>query len=592
MYSPKIWMLIGTSIVGIALFMYSRRYARLPETKYLQLLCAMAAAWAMLQAIDVCVIDLEGKVLLTQLKFIFAPYVCVAVFGLLISMNGRGDWFDRRSLIAISIVPFVTTVLALTVQWHTLFLYDFALAGQDPVVLRSSEGIWYGFYLLYSYGLMIVALIVLVDSTIGANALYKKQAAIMAISFIPPFLSDALQNYLQTFEEVDVAPMMFIFSGTLMAWGLYRYRILDIRPIARVEVVENMTDAMLMIDGDGRLIDINRSAGSLLSVPAGKVLGVPVSDAFPFGGEIARLIASGGPRGEITVGSGPSRRTFDASVMPVEVKEELRAHMVLMRDITERERAERSLKAAHERLGLLSSMTRHDLLNRLTVIDGYVDLAMREVDIDRIRTYLERTELSSEAARSLVEFTGDYESFGINAPSWLLVDDVFARATGQFPLDRIAVSSDVGGVAVYADVMLEKVLYNLVDNTLRHGGAVSRISFGHEMRGGGLVLVYRDDGEGISDRAKPHIFERGFGSHTGLGLFLARDVLAITGIEITERGEPGKGVRFELLVPPGGFRTEPQGDAQSPTSMRSARAWAQRTDRLISSGPPSSPTIR
>lgn len=63
-----------------------------------------------------------------------------------------------------------------------------------------------------------------------------------------------------------------------------------------------------------------------------------------------------------------------------------------------------------------------------------------------------------------------------------------------------------------------------------------------------------DDGEGISEEDKRQLFTRGYGRHTGLGLYLSREILSITGMTITETGEPGKGARFEIVVPEGGYR--------------------------------------
>ena len=74
------------------------------------------------------------------------------------------------------------------------------------------------------------------------------------------------------------------------------------------------------------------------------------------------------------------------------------------------------------------------------------------------------------------------------------------------------------------------------------------------VQGDGLLLTYEDDGVGITDADKEHLFERGFGKHTGFGLFLSREILAITGISIRETGTAGTGARFEILVPKGAWR--------------------------------------
>ena len=107
---------------------------------------------------------------------------------------------------------------------------------------------------------------------------------------------------------------------------------------------------------------------------------------------------------------------------------------------------------------------------------------------------------------------------------------------------------------IFADPLIVKVFFNLMENSLRHGERVTQMSFSSRESEEGLVITYRDNGVGISADDKKKLFQKGFGKHTGLGLFLSREILAITGITITENGEPGKGVQFEITVPPGAFR--------------------------------------
>ena len=105
--------------------------------------------------------------------------------------------------------------------------------------------------------------------------------------------------------------------------------------------------------------------------------------------------------------------------------------------------------------------------------------------------------------------------------------------------------------------MLEKVFFNLLDNAVRHGERVTQIRVSSRPSGEDLVIVWEDNGVGIPADHKERIFERGFGKHTGLGMFLVKEILSLTGIKVTETGEPGKGARFEILVPEGKFRTGP-----------------------------------
>ena len=112
----------------------------------------------------------------------------------------------------------------------------------------------------------------------------------------------------------------------------------------------------------------------------------------------------------------------------------------------------------------------------------------------------------------------------------------------------IRLETSVGRFEIFADPMIGKVFYNLIDNALRHGDHVTRITFSCRQDGQVLIILCEDDGIGIPAKDKQHIFTKGFGRDSGLGLFLIQEILAITGITIRETGEPGKGARFEMTV--------------------------------------------
>ena len=118
----------------------------------------------------------------------------------------------------------------------------------------------------------------------------------------------------------------------------------------------------------------------------------------------------------------------------------------------------------------------------------------------------------------------------------------------------VTLDADLDGLEIFADLLLERVFFNLVENGIRHGGDVTRIRLWYVETGGEVVLTYQDDGVGIPMAQKEQIFERGYGSNTGLGLFLIREILSITGLSIRETGVPGEGARFEILVPKGAVR--------------------------------------
>ncbi|UUX92908.1 PAS domain-containing sensor histidine kinase [Methanoplanus endosymbiosus] len=228
--------------------------------------------------------------------------------------------------------------------------------------------------------------------------------------------------------------------------------------------------------------------------------------------------------------------------------------LVSIVDLTDRVAMERSLRQANSKLNLLSSITRHDILNGVTVLLGYIDLASEKTTNPELKCYLNNLDEAAETIRHQIEFTKEYQEIGVNAAAWQNVSDVAVTAGSTFNRDHVILTTRCGDIEIFADPLLQKVFYNLFDNAFRYAAPFTEITVTCERRDGGLSVVFADDGAGISDEDKKKLFKRGFGKHTGLGLFLSREILAITGITITENGEPGKGARFEMTVPKGGYR--------------------------------------
>ncbi len=107
---------------------------------------------------------------------------------------------------------------------------------------------------------------------------------------------------------------------------------------------------------------------------------------------------------------------------------------------------------------------------------------------------------------------------------------------------------------MYADPLLKKAFYNLFDNARAHGEHVTEICVGSRRAADGLVIEVKDNGIGIPPAMKELIFEKSVGKNTGLGLFLVKGILSITGMEIKETGIEGTGAIFEITVPPGNWR--------------------------------------
>jgi PAS domain S-box-containing protein len=225
-----------------------------------------------------------------------------------------------------------------------------------------------------------------------------------------------------------------------------------------------------------------------------------------------------------------------------------------IRDITERKRVEKALALARMKLNLLYGITRHDINNQLMVLMGYISILEEKQTDPALLEYFGKLTTAAQRISAMIQFTKDYEQVGLNAPVWLECRTLVHTAAKEAPLGQIMVKNDLpAGTRVFADPMILKVFYNLIDNAVRYGKKITTVRIFLEERDGNLVVVCEDDGGGIIPEDKERIFERGVGKNTGLGLTISRDILGITGITIRETGEPGTGARFEITVPEGAY---------------------------------------
>ncbi|MDD1693221.1 MAG: PAS domain S-box protein [Methanoregula sp.] len=223
-------------------------------------------------------------------------------------------------------------------------------------------------------------------------------------------------------------------------------------------------------------------------------------------------------------------------------------------NMTQQKKTEYAMKQAMDKLTLLNSITRHDILNKLTALSAYLNLAREDVTDPNILEYLDRCTEGVTSVNEHVEFMRDYQEIGIHSPVWQDPAVTIHQSSGASGYPGIRITIPDPGWEIFTDPLFEKVIYNLIDNAIRHGGHVKTIAFSLGETPAGLILTCEDDGAGIPEEYKSNLFRKGFGKNTGLGLFLSREILGITAISIQETGVQGCGARFEICIPRGGYR--------------------------------------
>ena len=265
--------------------------------------------------------------------------------------------------------------------------------------------------------------------------------------------------------------------------------------------------------------------------------------------------------------SGDYAHDSDEHAMFAELCGEL-AYAIHHYALEEEQAAMETLMGTSRKLHIINSITRHDIRNQLSVQMNSYELLLECAESNpEIRPYVTAIGSSINSIHEHLLFSDVYQKIGIQRPRWLSVGAIIEGITCSHEFGDITILHSTGMVEVYTDVMFGKIVSNLIENAIMHGKRVTtvRISFMELMDGG--VLVVEDDGIGVPDDLKEKIFERGFGSNTGLGLYYTREILGITGMGISETGNNLEGARFEIHIPKKGYRLKTGSEATGRVSL-------------------------
>jgi signal transduction histidine kinase/HAMP domain-containing protein len=210
------------------------------------------------------------------------------------------------------------------------------------------------------------------------------------------------------------------------------------------------------------------------------------------------------------------------------------------------------------KMDLLFSITRQDILDNLAVIMSHLERAQLRNTHDDMQKFFNKTIGSIESIRNQISYMRALQELGLVSPKWQSVRQAFFDAVKLLPENSLTVRATVGELEIFADPLLPRVFYTLLENSLRNGGTkISAVSLTLRRENNLLFIVYEDNGPGIPAREKENLFGTGYNEGTWQGLFLVRELLGFTRITIRENGIFGSGARFEIEVPADKYRTVP-----------------------------------
>jgi signal transduction histidine kinase len=587
-------LLAGTLVLAASLAVWAAVIARsrrgVPGSAWFAWLMVAVAHWSLSSALHTLVDDAATRITISKIQYIgIAPIG--ALWILFTSSYARLTWpMDPVLRYLIWVVPAITLAAAFSNESHHLLWASISPATTSlGTRLVYSGGPWYWVHVVYNYSLIIVGALTLMRGLRRSPPPYRWQTlAIVAGAFIPLAVNVLYLSRVLPVVGLDLTPLAFTVSGLCFIWGLYRFRLFGLVPIARDMVVDSMEDGVLVLDAHRRIVDLNAAAERLTGCTRASV-GRPVDEVVSWWNDAAEQHPAPGLPAVVKTEPGP--RYFEVKVTPVRDPERRFAGwLILVHDVTMRRRVDADRYALDRRmqeqqkaesLTVLAAGVAHDFNNLLTGILGNADLLAMQAAPDSTEKHAaEAIVIGAQRAADLVSKMLAYAGEGRVVSERVNLDelvremvDLLEASVGRHCTLRYTGSSSLP--AIEADPTgLRQVIMNLIINATEavdEGGvvtvatgeesldrvALANMTFGSGYEPGRYVFLdVVDNGHGISDETLARVFDPFFSTKQmgrGLGLAAVRGIVRMHQAPLRVTSKAGQGTRFRVwfpLIPP------------------------------------------
>lgn len=540
-----------------SVYAWPRRSVRSART--FSILMGLLTWWIFFYALELSFPDPALHLLFLAIQYLAIPWISGAIIVFSLEFSGYERYLTRRNLAIIFLVPALIFMSYYTDGYLHLFYQQVDFLKVDGLtVMAITPGIMYRVLNIANVIAVLFCFNIMIREYLFAPRIFRTPLLLSIISLI--IIATGVLLYLigpRLYPDFDISPILFSLVGVIMLTAIFRFQFFDLIHIPYHTIFENLQEGIIILDTRNRIIDLNNIASVLLRSGTTELRGKEIdSPDTGLGEKLRDLIGDTYVYKTMTCGTWPHDISYFMEMYPVKTATgKLQCRMIIIRDMTELTRTHRALGEAGKKLNLLNSVTRHDILNQVAIIAGYADVLRHSHEHEAEGGQLELITNAAMTVKNLIQFTATYQDLGVSEPVWLNVQTVVQKAFHLLHPPETVTLQIQTEIMIFADMLLEKVFFNLMDNSLRHGGEVTHFTISSHTEGDRAMLVYEDNGCGISQDIKDTIFKRGFGKNTGYGLFLVAEILSITGITIKETGTPGEGVRFEMLIPPDGIST-------------------------------------
>jgi len=534
-------------LVGVLLF----RYREKPGAFSLLITAFATVIWSGPLFVTTLVGDYGISAVLWKFTFVGVGITVTGSFVFALEYTGREHLVNRYMLGVLSIEPTIVVVLAFT-NPNNLFYQSIGPDSNVPSGIGATYGSAFNVHFLYTFALMALTGLMMMELLYRSKALYRGQAAAIFCGTVFPWVTNMMS--LVGSVEGDLTPLGFLFSASLFTVAVVRYRLVDLVPIARNSVLDTVTDGIVVLDNSNRVVDMNPAGSSHLDVEDEQaVVGDDMAAVFddPKLVEQYTSLTEETTASKAEVASGD--RHYETRVRPIEDTRGRHVGWVfVVADITERKERERKLQQQNERLDQFASLVSHDLRNPLTVADGYIDVARQTGDLE----HLDEVEQSHERMETIIEdvLALTREGEEVTDPEPVDVGRTAREACEHVDTQGAAVRVRADETIMADRDRLARLLENLYRNSIEHGPETTpeeltiTVSTERDDQGDTARILVEDDGVGIPEDRREQVLEHGYTTEedgTGLGLSIVSQIAEAHGWT-TSVGESDGGARFVL----------------------------------------------
>ena len=356
-FSPYSYLLITAAVVLAALALYSWRRREVSGTVPFVILTLAVSEWSLAYALEISVSTLAAKLFWAKMQYWGIMAVPGAWLIFVLQYIGWEEKVTRRNLALLAIEPVIVLLLVWTNGQHGLVWREVGLIASDqalPMAYVYGSAFW--LHIAYSYLLLLAGSLLLIRAVLRSRHLYRRQVIALLIGAIVPWVGNMLYlSGLNPFPNLDLTPLAFALTSLAVAWAIFRFRLLDIVPVAYDAVVANMSDSLIVLDGQDRILDFNPAAERLIGPRSSDAVGQKAAAVLsgPLS-PIARCLDSPELETVITLGE----RRYDLRLSPFMKPGGLRAgRVIIIRDITRSRQMEEALRKSEEKIhSIITSM--------------------------------------------------------------------------------------------------------------------------------------------------------------------------------------------------------------------------------------------